>query len=159
MGMAVGMPEVKGLPTPVGSAKNPLAETHEFKQACSVCYVKTGEELLSQSSFLCVSGGSVPSSFGLMCFYLFIYFLHPQGLACWITHFILKSISAKRMLCSAESDQTKRGSSFGPDQQKPNMLDLITFAKVTFIIVYIFLVAFAFILIILFFNKEQKLIL
>ncbi|TKS92158.1 Zinc finger CCCH domain-containing protein 7A [Collichthys lucidus] len=41
MGMAVGMPEVKGLPTPVGSAKNPLAETHEFRQACSVCYVKT----------------------------------------------------------------------------------------------------------------------
>ncbi|XP_027141726.1 zinc finger CCCH domain-containing protein 7A isoform X2 [Larimichthys crocea] len=46
MGMAVGMPEVKGLPTPVGSAKNPLAETHEFKQACSVCYVKTGPGVL-----------------------------------------------------------------------------------------------------------------
>lgn len=43
MGMAVGMPEVKGLPAAVDLAKNPLAETHEFKQACSVCYVKTGE--------------------------------------------------------------------------------------------------------------------
>lgn len=45
MGMAVGMPEVKGLPAAVDLAKNPLAETHEFKQACSMCYVKTGEEL------------------------------------------------------------------------------------------------------------------
>lgn len=42
--MAVGMPEVKGLPAAVDLAKNPLAETHEFKQACSVCYVKTGED-------------------------------------------------------------------------------------------------------------------
>uniref|UniRef100_A0AAX7SR17 C3H1-type domain-containing protein n=1 Tax=Astatotilapia calliptera TaxID=8154 RepID=A0AAX7SR17_ASTCA len=41
MGMAVGMPDVKGLPAAVDLAKNPLAETHEFKQACSVCYVKT----------------------------------------------------------------------------------------------------------------------
>lgn len=45
MGMAVGMPEVKGLPAAVDLAKNPLAETHEFKQACSMCYVKTGEEV------------------------------------------------------------------------------------------------------------------
>ena len=44
MGMAVGMPEVKGLPAAVDLAKNPLAETHEFKQACSMCYVRTGEE-------------------------------------------------------------------------------------------------------------------
>uniref|UniRef100_A0A8C2Z1A2 Zinc finger CCCH-type containing 7A n=1 Tax=Cyclopterus lumpus TaxID=8103 RepID=A0A8C2Z1A2_CYCLU len=45
MGMAVGMPEVKGLPAAVELAKNPLADTHEFKQACSSCYVKTGEEV------------------------------------------------------------------------------------------------------------------
>lgn len=43
MGMAVGMPEVKGLPAAVDLAKNPLNETHEFRQACSLCYVKTGE--------------------------------------------------------------------------------------------------------------------
>lgn len=43
MGMAVGMPEVKGLPAAVDLAKNPLAETHEFKQACSACFVKTGK--------------------------------------------------------------------------------------------------------------------
>lgn len=46
MGMAVGMPEVKDLPAAVDLAKNPLAETHEFKQACSMCYVKTGEWFL-----------------------------------------------------------------------------------------------------------------
>ncbi|KAG7223147.1 hypothetical protein INR49_015755 [Caranx melampygus] len=46
MGMAVGMPEVKGLPAAVDLAKNPLAETHEFKQACSLCYVKTGPGVL-----------------------------------------------------------------------------------------------------------------
>ncbi|XP_034750591.1 zinc finger CCCH domain-containing protein 7A isoform X1 [Etheostoma cragini] len=46
MGMAVGMPEVKGLPAAVDLAKNPLADTHEFKQACSVCYVKTGPGVL-----------------------------------------------------------------------------------------------------------------
>ncbi|CAI5675926.1 zinc finger CCCH domain-containing protein 7A isoform X3 [Oreochromis niloticus] len=46
MGMAVGMPDVKGLPAAVDLAKNPLAETHEFKQACSVCYVKTGPGVL-----------------------------------------------------------------------------------------------------------------
>uniref|UniRef100_A0A672YYA0 C3H1-type domain-containing protein n=1 Tax=Sphaeramia orbicularis TaxID=375764 RepID=A0A672YYA0_9TELE len=43
MGMAVGMPDVKGLPAAVDLAKNPLADTHEFKQACSICFVKTGE--------------------------------------------------------------------------------------------------------------------
>ncbi|CAG5897978.1 unnamed protein product [Menidia menidia] len=41
MGMAVGMPDVKGSPAVVDLAKNPLAETHEFKQACSMCYVRT----------------------------------------------------------------------------------------------------------------------
>ncbi|XP_029283967.1 zinc finger CCCH domain-containing protein 7A isoform X1 [Cottoperca gobio] len=46
MGMAVGMPEVKGLPAAVDLAKNPLADTHEFRQACSVCYVKTGPGVL-----------------------------------------------------------------------------------------------------------------
>ncbi|XP_020498166.1 zinc finger CCCH domain-containing protein 7A isoform X1 [Labrus bergylta] len=46
MGMAVGMPEVKGLPPAVDLAKNPLAETHEFRQACSICYVKTGPGVL-----------------------------------------------------------------------------------------------------------------
>uniref|UniRef100_A0A3Q4BXB5 C3H1-type domain-containing protein n=1 Tax=Mola mola TaxID=94237 RepID=A0A3Q4BXB5_MOLML len=46
MGMAVGMPEVKGLSAAVDLAKNPLAETHEFKQACLLCYVKTGPGVL-----------------------------------------------------------------------------------------------------------------
>ncbi|XP_077414351.1 zinc finger CCCH domain-containing protein 7A isoform X2 [Vanacampus margaritifer] len=44
MGMAVGMPEVKG--ASVSVSKNPLAETHEFKQACSLCYIRTGTSLL-----------------------------------------------------------------------------------------------------------------
>lgn len=43
MGMAVGMPEMKGTPATVDLAKNPLAETHEFKQACAICFVRTGE--------------------------------------------------------------------------------------------------------------------
>ncbi|XP_049601764.1 zinc finger CCCH domain-containing protein 7A [Syngnathus scovelli] len=43
-GMAVGMPEVKG--ASVGLTKNPLAETHEFKQACSLCYMRTGSGVL-----------------------------------------------------------------------------------------------------------------
>uniref|UniRef100_A0A3Q0RB27 Zinc finger CCCH-type containing 7A n=1 Tax=Amphilophus citrinellus TaxID=61819 RepID=A0A3Q0RB27_AMPCI len=34
------------LPAAVDLAKNPLAETHEFKQACSMCYVKTGPGVL-----------------------------------------------------------------------------------------------------------------
>ncbi|XP_071373965.1 zinc finger CCCH domain-containing protein 7A isoform X1 [Centroberyx affinis] len=46
MGMAVGMPDIKGLPAAVDLAKNPLAETHEFKQACSICFVKTGPGVL-----------------------------------------------------------------------------------------------------------------
>ncbi|XP_061905950.1 zinc finger CCCH domain-containing protein 7A isoform X1 [Entelurus aequoreus] len=46
MGMAVGMPEVKGPPATPDVAKNPLTEKHEFKQACSVCYVKTGPGVL-----------------------------------------------------------------------------------------------------------------
>uniref|UniRef100_A0A8C7QBK8 Zinc finger CCCH-type containing 7A n=1 Tax=Oncorhynchus mykiss TaxID=8022 RepID=A0A8C7QBK8_ONCMY len=41
MGMALGMPDVTPLPAIVDLAKNPLADTHEFKQACSNCYVKT----------------------------------------------------------------------------------------------------------------------
>lgn len=59
---------------------------------------------------------------------------------CWITHYIQKIINAKRTLYSAESNirQTKRGSSFGPDQQKPSMLDLITFAKVRFMVYFFF---------------------
>lgn len=49
IGMMLGMPESTGyaqvqeLPQQVDLAKNPLAESHEFKQACSVCYVKTGK--------------------------------------------------------------------------------------------------------------------
>lgn len=50
MGMAVGMPEVKDLPAAVDLAKNPLAETHEFRQACSICFVKTGKELFDSVS-------------------------------------------------------------------------------------------------------------
>lgn len=46
MGMPVGMPEVKGIPAAVDLAKNPLAETHEFRQACLICYVKTGPGVL-----------------------------------------------------------------------------------------------------------------
>uniref|UniRef100_A0A4W5NGR8 Zinc finger CCCH-type containing 7A n=1 Tax=Hucho hucho TaxID=62062 RepID=A0A4W5NGR8_9TELE len=42
MGMALGMPDVTPLPAVVDLAQNPLADTHEFKQACSNCYVKTG---------------------------------------------------------------------------------------------------------------------
>ncbi|KAK5855886.1 hypothetical protein PBY51_007522 [Eleginops maclovinus] len=49
MGMAVGMPEVKGLPVAMDLTKNPLADTHEFKQACSICYVKTGPRVLDYS--------------------------------------------------------------------------------------------------------------
>ncbi|KAM4597910.1 zinc finger CCCH domain-containing protein 7A [Polymixia lowei] len=44
-GMAVGMPDMM-VPPAVDWAKNPLIETHEFKQACSVCYVKTGPGVL-----------------------------------------------------------------------------------------------------------------
>lgn len=46
MGMPIGMPVLKGNPPAVDLAKNPLAETHEFKQACSVCYVRTGPGVL-----------------------------------------------------------------------------------------------------------------
>uniref|UniRef100_A0A8C7VKQ3 Zinc finger CCCH-type containing 7A n=1 Tax=Oncorhynchus mykiss TaxID=8022 RepID=A0A8C7VKQ3_ONCMY len=46
MGMALGMPDVTPLPAVVDLAKNPLADTHEFKQACSNCYVKTGKNML-----------------------------------------------------------------------------------------------------------------
>lgn len=48
-GMAVGMPEVKGLPAAADLAKNPLSETHEFRQACSSCFVKTGERVSLRS--------------------------------------------------------------------------------------------------------------
>ncbi|XP_060799080.1 zinc finger CCCH domain-containing protein 7A [Neoarius graeffei] len=52
IGMMLGMPESTGyaqvqeFPQQVDLAKNPLAESHEFKQACSVCYVKTGPGIL-----------------------------------------------------------------------------------------------------------------
>lgn len=62
MGMAVGMPEVKELPPAVEFAKNPLAETHEFRQACSACFVKHGEGSFDQvkSCTLHVSCGFIP---------------------------------------------------------------------------------------------------
>lgn len=48
MGMMFGMPESSGyaqeLPQQVDLAKNPLAETHEFKHACGLCYIKTGKK-------------------------------------------------------------------------------------------------------------------
>uniref|UniRef100_A0A7N9AST4 Zinc finger CCCH-type containing 7A n=1 Tax=Mastacembelus armatus TaxID=205130 RepID=A0A7N9AST4_9TELE len=53
MGMAVGMPEVKGPSAAVDLAKNPLAETHEFRQACSMCYIKTGEHLFLSCCCVC----------------------------------------------------------------------------------------------------------
>lgn len=69
-------------------------------------------------------------------------FPYPQDPECWITHFIRKTINAKRMYYLAESSiyQTKRGSSFDPGQQKLSMLDHITFAKVTCLFVFIYLV-------------------
>uniref|UniRef100_G3PLQ6 Zinc finger CCCH-type containing 7A n=1 Tax=Gasterosteus aculeatus TaxID=69293 RepID=G3PLQ6_GASAC len=39
-------PPIGGLPAAVDLAKNPLADTHEFKQACAKCYVKTGPGVL-----------------------------------------------------------------------------------------------------------------
>ncbi|XP_046690395.1 zinc finger CCCH domain-containing protein 7A [Silurus meridionalis] len=46
MGMMFGMPEsssyAQELPQKVDLANNPLAESHEFKQACCVCYPRTG---------------------------------------------------------------------------------------------------------------------
>ncbi|XP_077475382.1 zinc finger CCCH domain-containing protein 7A [Stigmatopora argus] len=44
MGMPVWKPEMKG--APVLANKNPLSETHEFKQACLHCYSKTGTGVL-----------------------------------------------------------------------------------------------------------------
>ncbi|KAJ7992437.1 hypothetical protein DPEC_G00278550 [Dallia pectoralis] len=50
MGMALGMPDVTAVFPVVDPradlANNPLAETHEFKQACTNCYVKTGPGVL-----------------------------------------------------------------------------------------------------------------
>ncbi|KAL4659015.1 zinc finger CCCH domain-containing protein 7A [Arapaima gigas] len=37
---------INDIPKDVDLAKNPLAETHEFRQACSVCFVKSGPALL-----------------------------------------------------------------------------------------------------------------
>uniref|UniRef100_A0A7N8YCV9 Zinc finger CCCH-type containing 7A n=1 Tax=Mastacembelus armatus TaxID=205130 RepID=A0A7N8YCV9_9TELE len=37
---------LKGPSAAVDLAKNPLAETHEFRQACSMCYIKTGPGVL-----------------------------------------------------------------------------------------------------------------
>lgn len=51
MGMAVGMPEVKELPAAVEFAKNPLAETHEFRQACSLCFMKHGKGSFDKVQF------------------------------------------------------------------------------------------------------------
>lgn len=51
MGMAVGMPEVKEFPAAVEFAKNPLAETHEFRQACSSCFMKHGPDVLDYTFY------------------------------------------------------------------------------------------------------------
>ncbi|KAJ3601201.1 hypothetical protein NHX12_032174, partial [Muraenolepis orangiensis] len=45
--MALGMPDhTISQPAPPDLTKNPLADTHEFKQACSICFVKTGPGVL-----------------------------------------------------------------------------------------------------------------
>ncbi|KAL0992833.1 hypothetical protein UPYG_G00099140 [Umbra pygmaea] len=51
MGMALGMPDVTQIPNVVDFAKNPLVETHDFRQACSNCYVKTGLGVLDYSFY------------------------------------------------------------------------------------------------------------
>lgn len=35
---------VQDYPLQLDLANNPLADTHEFKQACSSCYIKTGKQ-------------------------------------------------------------------------------------------------------------------
>ncbi|XP_056434534.1 zinc finger CCCH domain-containing protein 7A [Gadus chalcogrammus] len=46
-GMALGMPDNNVCFTaPVDLTKNPLADTHDFKQACSTCFIKTGPGVL-----------------------------------------------------------------------------------------------------------------
>ncbi|KAG7316934.1 hypothetical protein KOW79_019232 [Hemibagrus wyckioides] len=53
LGMKYSMPEssiyVQELPQQTDISMNPLAESHEFKQACSMCYVKTGPGVLDYS--------------------------------------------------------------------------------------------------------------
>ncbi|KAK1805232.1 hypothetical protein P4O66_019572, partial [Electrophorus voltai] len=50
MGMVFGVPDGSNYTQDrlqqVDLAKNPLADTHEFKQACSTCYIKTGPGVL-----------------------------------------------------------------------------------------------------------------
>lgn len=73
MGMAVGMPEVKEPPAAVDFVKNPLADTHEFRQACSICFVNYGKGPFDISSFvLCVFSLDL-----LVCFFS-LYFLFAQ---------------------------------------------------------------------------------
>uniref|UniRef100_A0AAY5F1L8 C3H1-type domain-containing protein n=1 Tax=Electrophorus electricus TaxID=8005 RepID=A0AAY5F1L8_ELEEL len=51
MGMVFGVPDGSNYTQDrlqqVDLAKNPLADTHEFKQACSTCYIKTGPGVLN----------------------------------------------------------------------------------------------------------------
>ncbi|KAK3532701.1 hypothetical protein QTP86_028072 [Hemibagrus guttatus] len=53
LGMKYSMPEssvfAQELPQQTDITMNPLAESHEFKQACSMCYVKTGPGVLDYS--------------------------------------------------------------------------------------------------------------
>ena len=52
-GMALGMPDNNVcFPAPVDLTKNPLADTHEFKQACSICFIKTGTRLRGEESLV-----------------------------------------------------------------------------------------------------------
>lgn len=120
MGMAVGMPEVKGLPAAVDLAKNPLIETHEFRQACQLCYVRTGELFTSPVHPAAVSEmlHAPPAA--------------SQGPGSWSTSSTRRSINAKRTLCWAESStrQINRGSSFGPGRRKPSTWGRTTSVKV-----------------------------
>ncbi|XP_030645891.1 zinc finger CCCH domain-containing protein 7A [Chanos chanos] len=50
IGMAFGMPEGH-FTQEVDLNTNPLAETHEFKQACSACFVKTGSGVLDYTHY------------------------------------------------------------------------------------------------------------
>ncbi|XP_053531172.1 zinc finger CCCH domain-containing protein 7A [Ictalurus punctatus] len=55
MGLKFSMSEsstyTQELPQQVDLAKNPLAESHEFKQACAMCFVKTGPGLLDYTFY------------------------------------------------------------------------------------------------------------
>lgn len=126
-------PYAQHYPPPPDLAKNPLADSHDFKQACSSCYIKTGKRSSINHAEALLGSSCKRHLFeatGFACSVLLITWC-PQDLEYWITPTIQRTTNAKKICCWGDVSMmsSQCGSLFARDPKTSTWV-LFIFAKV-----------------------------